>query len=288
MSTEQLSAAVQLIKAGNKLAALPILREIVQNDPNNENAWLWLYSCVEKPEQKIYCLQQALKANPGNENARKTLEKLGGQVVQSAPSVQAVQAPPPSVQAEQAQVPPPPVENIPPAAPAPAEPQKPARKSKTLRTMLILVGIVIVLVCCVGGAIFGWTFVSNRFFNQSKLIEPNAGGSSLTQVGVFLISDGSLVKMERNRGEPSTSGTPRTDNKAPSFILNDPEIDTPNLIFGKYSGHSVEKIAYNLAAVGGAYQVDMTGLSNGTYCFAQYGTLVAPGQADMWCVQIGG
>lgn len=76
MTIDKLSQAVQLIKAGNKVAALPILKEVVQAEPNNENAWLWLYSCVEKVEQKKYCLQQALKINSNNQDAYTALLKL--------------------------------------------------------------------------------------------------------------------------------------------------------------------------------------------------------------------
>jgi tetratricopeptide (TPR) repeat protein len=76
MSTDNLNYAVQLVKSGNKQGALPILKEIVQDDPNNENAWLWLYSCSDRTEQKRYCLQQALRINPNNQNARKALDNL--------------------------------------------------------------------------------------------------------------------------------------------------------------------------------------------------------------------
>ena len=76
MTSEKLSSAVQLIKSGNKQIALPILKEIIQTNPNDENAWLWLYSCVEKVEEKEYCLQQALEINPDNQQARKALLKL--------------------------------------------------------------------------------------------------------------------------------------------------------------------------------------------------------------------
>ena len=79
MVSEKLNQAVQLIKSGNKIAALPILKEIVQAEPNNENAWLWLYSCVEKVEQKKYCLQQAIRINPDNQKAHEALLKLESQ-----------------------------------------------------------------------------------------------------------------------------------------------------------------------------------------------------------------
>ena len=76
MTSEKLIQAVQLIKSGNKQAALPLLKEVVQADPNNENAWLWLYACVDKVEQKKYCVQQALRINPDSKNARMALSKL--------------------------------------------------------------------------------------------------------------------------------------------------------------------------------------------------------------------
>lgn len=76
MASEKLSQAVQLIKSGNKVAALPILKEVVQAEPNNENAWLWLYSCVGNVEQKKYCLQQALRINSNNQKASEALYKL--------------------------------------------------------------------------------------------------------------------------------------------------------------------------------------------------------------------
>jgi tetratricopeptide (TPR) repeat protein len=88
MTSEKLSQAVQLIKSGNKQAALPLLKEVVQADPNNENAWLWLYSCVEIIEQKKYCLQQAIRINPSNENACATLLKLENPIPSLVQSIQ--------------------------------------------------------------------------------------------------------------------------------------------------------------------------------------------------------
>lgn len=76
MTIDKLSYAVQLAKAGKKGEALPLLKEIVRADPDNETGWLWMYSCVATNAQKIDCLQQALRINPYNQNARRALEKL--------------------------------------------------------------------------------------------------------------------------------------------------------------------------------------------------------------------
>jgi hypothetical protein len=76
MTTDPLSQAVQLIKAGNKPAALPLLKQLIQAEPDNELAWQWLYSCVDDVSQKKYCLKKVLEINPNNTNARNALEKL--------------------------------------------------------------------------------------------------------------------------------------------------------------------------------------------------------------------
>ncbi|MHC1740133.1 MAG: hypothetical protein AB9897_03365 [Anaerolineaceae bacterium] len=76
MGSEKLTAAIQLIKSGNKSAALPLLKEYVFDNPDDANGWSWLYLCVEKIDQKIYCLQQVLRINPTNQKAQDALEKL--------------------------------------------------------------------------------------------------------------------------------------------------------------------------------------------------------------------
>jgi len=76
MVSDKLNAAIAAIKAGNKAVGLRLLSEVVQADPNNETAWLWLSTCVNKTEQKKYCLSKALSINPSNQNARRALEQL--------------------------------------------------------------------------------------------------------------------------------------------------------------------------------------------------------------------
>ena len=76
MTSNKLDQAIQFIQTGNNKAALPILSKIIQSEPNNEAAWLWLHVCVDNVTQKRYCLQKALTINPNNQNARNTLESL--------------------------------------------------------------------------------------------------------------------------------------------------------------------------------------------------------------------
>jgi len=64
VSSDKFDDAVQLIKSGNKPAAVPMLKEIVQANPRDEDAWLWLHSCVEQVEGKILPAKKRWKSTP--------------------------------------------------------------------------------------------------------------------------------------------------------------------------------------------------------------------------------
>jgi len=71
-----LQKAIQLVKSGNKIEGGRILAKLVKAEPDNEQAWLWLSTCVISVEQKRYCLKQALRINPKNEHTKKQLDRL--------------------------------------------------------------------------------------------------------------------------------------------------------------------------------------------------------------------
>ncbi|MFZ5858429.1 MAG: tetratricopeptide repeat protein [Chloroflexota bacterium] len=71
-----LQQAISLIKSGNKKGGGQLLAEIVKKDPHNINAWLWLTSCVDLNEQRIYCLKKVLEVDPNHNVARSALLKL--------------------------------------------------------------------------------------------------------------------------------------------------------------------------------------------------------------------
>lgn len=64
-----LENGVTAAKAGNKQLAMQHLRQAVTEDPNNINAWLWISSLVDSPEQKVFCYQKVLKLDPNNKYA---------------------------------------------------------------------------------------------------------------------------------------------------------------------------------------------------------------------------
>ncbi len=75
MANTQLEQAIRAYKSGEKQKAQNLLARLVQAEPNNVDAWLWLADCIEKDEQKLYCLRRALKINPNNTLVKQTLKK---------------------------------------------------------------------------------------------------------------------------------------------------------------------------------------------------------------------
>lgn len=71
-----LQDAIKAIKAGNKQAGREFLAEILQNDPDNEMAWLWLAGVVESNERRRQCLERVLALNPANQAAQRGLAAL--------------------------------------------------------------------------------------------------------------------------------------------------------------------------------------------------------------------
>lgn len=75
MSSEKLQKAIALIKSGDKKSGKNLLVDIVNSDPKNETAWLWLASVVSQDKQ-IFCLEKVININPNNAQAKQYLEKI--------------------------------------------------------------------------------------------------------------------------------------------------------------------------------------------------------------------
>lgn len=68
---------VAAIRAGDHATGREKLMQVVTLDRFHEQAWLWLSAAVETDSERIVCLKNVLTINPGNEAARRGLEKLG-------------------------------------------------------------------------------------------------------------------------------------------------------------------------------------------------------------------
>ncbi len=87
MSDQALKKAVALIRAGKKDPARQILTGLLQQNPDDELAWLWISKCFDEPERKKYCFERVLKTNPDNPIARKALKALQTDVKPGQPQV---------------------------------------------------------------------------------------------------------------------------------------------------------------------------------------------------------
>jgi hypothetical protein len=87
---EALQKGIRAARRGADEPARRLLGYVVQQDPGNEEGWLWLARVVETPAQRADCLQRVLDINPQNEWAAGQLAEL-----ESAPPEPAVPAQPP-------------------------------------------------------------------------------------------------------------------------------------------------------------------------------------------------
>ena len=75
--SSQLQQALSAIQAGDKTTGQNLITRILIEDPNNEEAWLLLSEI--NSEDRLYSLEQVLRINPNNENARRRLLALEDQ-----------------------------------------------------------------------------------------------------------------------------------------------------------------------------------------------------------------
>jgi len=76
MNEKRLNKAIEVIRAGDKKLGWQLLSEILQEDPSNETALMWLSVCTNDVKLKKGILKKVLSINPNNQNAQKALAVL--------------------------------------------------------------------------------------------------------------------------------------------------------------------------------------------------------------------
>jgi tetratricopeptide (TPR) repeat protein len=71
-----LSMARQYQQKGDNYTARNVLRKLLSEDNHNEQAWLLFSQVAEKPEHEILCLNNVLKINPKNAQAKRRLSEI--------------------------------------------------------------------------------------------------------------------------------------------------------------------------------------------------------------------
>ncbi len=72
-----LKEAIQAVHQGQQARARDLLTRLLRADQSNPEYWLWMSSLVDSFKEQVYCLQSALKLDPGNPSAKQGLVLLG-------------------------------------------------------------------------------------------------------------------------------------------------------------------------------------------------------------------
>jgi hypothetical protein len=158
VSTPELEAlleqAIDHVNAGQLEQGRALLERVLEQDPRNDRAWVWLSGCVEDPMQRRICLQQALAVNPKNPAALDGMQVLEGNLVpaseaqpsllESRLSAIGMGDRPPAERPTQATVAPEPTyeEYV---SPAPAEEEEEVAPRPRRRGILLLVAAILLL-----------------------------------------------------------------------------------------------------------------------------------------------
>lgn len=76
MTTLPLQEGIQAAKAGDHERARALLLPLVEQDEENEQAWLWLSGVMPTWEERRICLENVLTLNPDNEMAQRGMARL--------------------------------------------------------------------------------------------------------------------------------------------------------------------------------------------------------------------
>ncbi len=81
-----LQEGIAATRRGDKTAAYDLLKQVIELDERNEQAWLWLSGVVDSREDMQACLKNVLQINPNNARAAAGLRWLQQQQMATAAS----------------------------------------------------------------------------------------------------------------------------------------------------------------------------------------------------------
>lgn len=79
---EWFQAGVAAARVGRLQEARSYLQRVTAQDPQNEEAWLWLAGVADDPQETLACLAQALTINPKNEHAKAAIRWARSKLVE--------------------------------------------------------------------------------------------------------------------------------------------------------------------------------------------------------------
>jgi predicted regulator of Ras-like GTPase activity (Roadblock/LC7/MglB family) len=91
---QRIRAAIKVAKAGDKRKARQLLLDIVENEPTEEDAWLWLAGFSDDPEDAKAYLETVLALNPAHARAIAGLRIIEQRIASAPPHASARARPP--------------------------------------------------------------------------------------------------------------------------------------------------------------------------------------------------
>jgi hypothetical protein len=76
MENDLLQRGIAAIRAGDKAEARRLLGRAIQQNPRDEQAWLWMSGAVDTAQDRAACLNKVLEIDPQNEAAQRGLATL--------------------------------------------------------------------------------------------------------------------------------------------------------------------------------------------------------------------
>ncbi len=92
-----LQQAIDLAKSGKRDAAEMLIRQVLETDPNNEVAWMWLSGVSHDVLVKQEALKRVLQLNPDSTLAKEGLARFGGELPEKAEEPETPEFAPPAV-----------------------------------------------------------------------------------------------------------------------------------------------------------------------------------------------
>lgn len=74
--SDVLQRAIEMFRSGDRQEARKLVISFVKENPQSEPGWKWMYNVSHTSGERIYCLQQILKINPGNRKAKRLLAHI--------------------------------------------------------------------------------------------------------------------------------------------------------------------------------------------------------------------
>lgn len=150
---QTLQDGINAARRGDRNTGRRLLQEVIDQDPDNELAWIWMASCVTTLAERRNCLERVLEINPNNARARQALEALGTPARPAQPAGPSISID--RVRQAQRQ--------------AAAAPQPQTRRGGGINLINIAIGILFVIAVVGGLLLFSEVGIGNQNNRQAAL-----------------------------------------------------------------------------------------------------------------------